>query len=434
LGFLKVFLLIIQNFINMKFTQILVVISFLFAVPLVAQNEVSKEPKTPKFPITDEGVVFFKGSFKDALKKAAAEKKFVFIDVYTDWCKPCKMMAAEAFSHPDISDKMNAFFINFKANPETGHRDIASRYGVNAFPTTIIVDSTGGLIAKNTGYGGVGAFENQLNGVVSLLQGGNIFVSAHTVFLKGKRDFEFVLFYARMRKSVGLSNRRLTDAIIKDVPADTLNLLRYKQFLTAYAYELEGKTFEHLLKNRQEAIFDVKLKSLVLQNLAEAISHKDKSQLKSILKANAKIVTDPSVLEESNEQLTLEYYQKTHNAKESHLAATALMTKYYMPLFATAKQGNNDMVLKNYLTKIQTIGLYYADNVKEKKQLEDMSKLINKACEGHECVELLSSYSQMLYRLKDKTKAKELMNKAVALSNNDSKLVDILDKMNKDMY
>jgi thiol-disulfide isomerase/thioredoxin len=418
----------------MKIAQFLIIIFFLFTVKLIAQNETPKDIKATKFPITDQEVVFFKGSFKEALKKAAAEKKFVFIDVYTDWCKPCKMMAAEAFSNPDISDKMNAFFINFKANPETGDRDIATKYGVNAFPTTLIVDSTGALIAKNTGYRGVSAFENQLNGVLSLLQGGNLFVSAHDVFLKGKRDFEFVLLYARMRKSMGLSNRRLTDAVVKDVPTDTLNLVRYKQFLTAYAYELEGKTFDYLLKNRQEAIYDVKLKSLIPMNLAEAIAHKDKSKLKSILKANVKIVTDPSVLEESNEQLSFEYYQKTHNKKEIHATATTLMTKYYMPLFATAKQGNNDVVLKNYLTKIQTIGLYYADNVKEKKQLEEMSQLINKACEGHECVELLSSYSQMLYRLTDKAKAKELMNKAVVLSNNDSKLVDILDKMNKGTY
>jgi thiol-disulfide isomerase/thioredoxin len=418
----------------MKVTQILFIFLFLLTTTLVAQNDVLKDNKTLKFPITSEKVVFFKGSFKDALKKAAAEKKFVFIDVYTDWCQPCKKMASEAFSDSDISDKMNAFFINYKANPEQGDRDIATRYGVNAYPTTLIVDSTGEMITKNTGYSGVSNFENQLNGVLSLMQGGSLFVSAHNVFLKGKRDFEFALVYARMRKSLGLSNRRLTDAIVNDVPTDSLSLQRYKQFLTAYAYELEGKTFDYLVKNKQEAIYEIKLKSLISQNMGEAIAHKDKSKLKSILKANAKIVTDPSVLEELNEQLTLEYYQKTHNGKEAHSVATALMTKYYMPLFASAKQGNNDVVLKNYLTKIQTIGLYYADNVQEKKQLEDMSKLINKACEGHECVELLSSYSQMLYRMKDKTKAKELMGKAVAMSNNDSKLVDILDKMNKDIY
>jgi thiol-disulfide isomerase/thioredoxin len=430
--------LFIKFVLNMKVRQTLVVGCLFFTSMLLAQNEAQneaqKDSKSTKFPITADGVVFFKGSFKDALKKAAAENKYVFIDVYTDWCMPCKVMAREAFYDADISDKMNAFFVNFKANPETGDRDIASRYGVNAFPTTIVVDSTGGLITKNVGYSGVAEFENRLDGILSLMQGGNMFVTAHNFFVKGKRDFAFLLQLARARKILGLSNRRLTDAVIKDLPADSLNLQRYKQFLTAFAYELEGKTFDYLLKNRQEAIFEAKLKSLIQMNMTEAIAHKDKSQLKSIFKANAKIVNDPSVLEESNEQLSLEFYQKTHNIKEAHNVATALMTKYYMPLFATAKQNSNDIVLKNYLTKIQTIGLYYADNVKEKKQLEEMSKLINKACEGHECVELLSSYSQMLYRMKDKEKAKELMNKAISMSNNDSKLVDILDKMNKDIY
>ena len=40
-----------------------------------------------------EGISFYKASFKDALAKAKAQDKLVFIDAYTTWCGPCKAMA-----------------------------------------------------------------------------------------------------------------------------------------------------------------------------------------------------------------------------------------------------------------------------------------------------------------------------------------------------
>ena len=63
-----------------------------------------------------------------------------------------------------------------------------------------------------------------------------------------------------------------------------------------------------------------------------------------------------------------------------------------------------------------------------------LPEFINKACDGHECVELLNAYSQLLYRLDDKEKAKTLMNKAANLSGNAKEIVDVLDKMNKGIF
>ena len=65
---------------------------------------------------------------------------------------------------------------------------------------------------------------------------------------------------------------------------------------------------------------------------------------------------------------------------------------------------------------------------------KQIAALVNKACEGHECSELLSAYSQLLYRLKNTDKAKELMKRAITLSGNSKELIDILGKMNKNMY
>lgn len=40
-----------------------------------------------------QGIEFFHGTYEEALQKARAEGKQIFVDVYTSWCGPCKMMA-----------------------------------------------------------------------------------------------------------------------------------------------------------------------------------------------------------------------------------------------------------------------------------------------------------------------------------------------------
>ena len=40
-----------------------------------------------------QGIEFFHGTYEEALQKARAEGKQIFVDVYTSWCGPCKMLA-----------------------------------------------------------------------------------------------------------------------------------------------------------------------------------------------------------------------------------------------------------------------------------------------------------------------------------------------------
>lgn len=100
------------------------------------------------------GIEFTDISLKKAKLKANKAEKYIFIDAYTDWCGPCKRMAATTFKDAEVAEFFNNEFINLKIEMEKNPdgRDIARQYGVNAYPTLLIIDSDGNLVKKTIGF------------------------------------------------------------------------------------------------------------------------------------------------------------------------------------------------------------------------------------------------------------------------------------------
>lgn len=82
-------------------------------------------------------------SFDEALQAAHKEKKLVFIDFYTDWCGPCKMMSRDVFPQKKVGDYFNAKFVCLKLNAEKEGAELAKKYKVKAYPTYVVIDSDG---------------------------------------------------------------------------------------------------------------------------------------------------------------------------------------------------------------------------------------------------------------------------------------------------
>lgn len=85
-------------------------------------------------------------SFDAALSAAKQEKKMVFIDFYTDWCGPCKMMARDVFPQPKVGDYFNARFVCLKLNAEKEGKELAKKYQVSAYPTYVVLDADGKML------------------------------------------------------------------------------------------------------------------------------------------------------------------------------------------------------------------------------------------------------------------------------------------------
>ncbi len=106
-----------------------------------------------------QGIEFSSSSWEEILAEAQQSDKIVFVDAYTTWCGPCKMMASRVFTDDAVGAYYNEHFINAKIDMEKGEGPaIARQYEVQAYPTFLFVDGDGKLVHRGLGYQPIEAF------------------------------------------------------------------------------------------------------------------------------------------------------------------------------------------------------------------------------------------------------------------------------------
>ena len=109
----------------------------------------------PEKGLRGSGIEFFPGSYSEALQKATAEDKLVFVDVYTDWCGPCKLMDLNVFTDPVVGDYYNRHFVCIKRNQEAEVFDgpeLTGRNEVSVLPTYLFIGPDGEHVHRGSGY------------------------------------------------------------------------------------------------------------------------------------------------------------------------------------------------------------------------------------------------------------------------------------------
>lgn len=104
-------------------------------------------------PVVQEaGINFAHIDFKAAKALAKKENKLIFIDAYTTWCGPCKLMSKTVFKEKAVGDYYNEHFVNLKVDMETSEGIfLGKRYNVTGYPTFIYITPDGTLIKKTMG-------------------------------------------------------------------------------------------------------------------------------------------------------------------------------------------------------------------------------------------------------------------------------------------
>lgn len=146
-------------------------------------------------------------SLAEAIASAKVENKLVFIDFYTAWCGPCKMMMKNVFPQPKVGEYFNGKYVCIKLDAEKEGKEAAKRFGVKAYPTFIVLDANEKVLLKkeggnNDGLKFVGEIETGINPELSPSRLAERYAS-------GERTSELVDAYASLKMQEALQGRRM---------------------------------------------------------------------------------------------------------------------------------------------------------------------------------------------------------------------------------
>ncbi|HEA30949.1 MAG TPA: DUF255 domain-containing protein [Leeuwenhoekiella sp.] len=115
-------------------------------------------------------------NMNEALAAQQENPKKIFMDVYTDWCGPCKLLDKNTFSNEDVAAYINTHYYPVKFNaegteeiiykdftytnpnhdPEREGRNsqhfLAHALKINAYPSMVFFNENGDLIQPVAGY------------------------------------------------------------------------------------------------------------------------------------------------------------------------------------------------------------------------------------------------------------------------------------------
>lgn len=139
----------------------------------------------------DRSINFETGTFAEALKKAKESNKLLFMDCYTSWCGPCKMLARDVFTLNEVADYFNEHFISMKVDCEKGEGvELRKRFGVSAYPTLLFIDGDGNVVSKIVGATAPEAF---LPKIKESLDPETSLYGKEQRYKKGERDVDFMI-------------------------------------------------------------------------------------------------------------------------------------------------------------------------------------------------------------------------------------------------
>jgi len=113
---------------------------FLVATPMLAQYS-----------------VVWEHDLAAAQKRAKAEKKMLFVDVWAEWCGPCQYLKNKVFPTPEAQKALVAYIpvsLMTQAKdgtPNPANTKVAERFKVEAFPTMLILDAEGKEVRRQVG-------------------------------------------------------------------------------------------------------------------------------------------------------------------------------------------------------------------------------------------------------------------------------------------
>ncbi|MBK8624463.1 MAG: thioredoxin family protein [Saprospiraceae bacterium] len=347
--------------------------------------------------INAQGIQFFEGTWKEAMAKAKAEDKLLFVDAFAKWCGPCKAMAKNVFTQPSVGEFFNTNFINLKLDMEEADGvTFGHKYPVSAYPTLFFIDGEGKVV-KNIKGG------QQPDGLIALgedaMKKVDKSVRYEEKYKAGDRSYDLMYNYVKALNAAGKPSLKISNEYLSSNPEMTEEQ-KLKYVLEA-AVDADTKLFDQVVANKTKIenlvgkdVYAEKCKSACYATIKKAIEFEMESMfLETIQKAKK---TFPDDADEFAANAEMQYYKAFQN-NDKYIKAYQTLAKKVSKDPAKLKNIVNDIIRSN------------KDN---QKMIADAAEFSGQVYELKEDMESLNQYCSVLVLSKQVDKAIKVVKKA----------------------
>jgi thiol-disulfide isomerase/thioredoxin len=316
-----------------------------------------------------QGIQFEHGTWKEVLQKAQQTNKPIFIDVYTSWCGPCRMMSQNVFPLVEVGKAYNANFICYQVDAEKGDGiEIAKKYGVNAFPTYLFLKADGAIFSRAIGYKEAKDFIAESKSALADMNDPKPIAIWEKEYIEQKNNPAFLLDYMTKKSKLGMSNATLFDEYLKLTPeegltSDTIVKIYIKE---GQQMRVNSFAFENLLKNKNKYIgklfgfVSVYLQAGVMNTVYDAAKSKNDQLLATAIKAYDQIPEISSLKQKA--EIYMEYYQRTGETDNYLKYATDFCNNYLLKISIDSIDKKDQLVLQNFEEHINSAAFSKLDS------------------------------------------------------------------------
>jgi thioredoxin-related protein len=187
---------------------------FLQAQPANVKTKTVDNQKPSNIQSEQSGITWIENlNWQQVLKKAKKENKYIFVDCYATWCKPCKQMDQDVYTNDSVGDLLNAKFISVKVQMDSTKADseftrswyktakeIGTAYRVAEYPTFLFFASNGEVVYKDFGYKAPPKFMQVAR---DALTPSKQYYALLRAYKKGKKDYVNIPNLITMSKQLG---------------------------------------------------------------------------------------------------------------------------------------------------------------------------------------------------------------------------------------
>jgi thioredoxin-related protein len=347
-------------------------------------------------------------TFKEAKEKALKENKLIFIDAYTSWCGPCKLMAKNIFTNDTVADYYNKNFVNTKIDMEQEEGpEIAKIYEVKCYPTLLFIDGNGKLIHRVAGSMSPKDF-------IALAEDTKVSDKCFSYFSKNyeanKNNSEFLYKYIEARSATCFESDDLVKKYFLLQKENDLMTSKNWNMINDHINSIDSKEFKYVITNKQKysdlyssKSVDEKIDDVLRSSLYNIIQLNPFSEDKyKSTKQKITLLNQPNtkfIFFESDLQLA--------EKKSDWLSYTKLAIE------------NVDLYYLNNAEALNAIAWTIYERVSNMEALIRAESWAKKACELEDSYANLDTYASILFKVGKKDDALLIAKKAIHAAEKD---------------